>query len=308
MELYFLGTNAGVPSLERNVTSVALRLLEERRSFWLIDCGEATQHQILRSPLKLSKLEKIFVTHLHGDHIFGLPGLISSRAYQGGDTPLQIYGPLGLKAFIENALQISQSHINYELEIIEHEGGAIFEDDRFYVESALLEHRIASYGYRFVEKDQPGKLNMTYLDSLGIKPGPQYGQLKRGQSVTALDGTVVKPSEVLGEPKKGRIVTVLGDTRPCAGVITLAKGADVLVHEATFLHELASTAHTYYHSTAKQAAEAAKEADVNMLYMTHFSSRYKSEEQLEALASEAQQTFPASELAQEHVLYPIERT
>lgn len=308
MELYFLGTNAGVPSLERNVTSVALRLLEERRSFWLIDCGEATQHQILRSPLKLSKLEKIFVTHLHGDHIFGLPGLISSRAYQGGDTPLQIYGPHGLKIFIENAMKISQSHISYELEIIEHDGGTIFEDDRFYVESALLDHRIDSYGYRIVEKDQPGKLNMVYLDSLGIKPGPQYGQLKRGQSITASDGTIVFPSEVLGAPKKGRIVTVLGDTRPCTGVSKLAKGADVLVHESTFLHELASTAHTYYHSTAKQAAEAARDAGVQMLYLTHFSSRYKSEEQLETLAFEAKQIFNSSQLAQEHVLYPIERT
>lgn len=306
MELYFLGTNAGVPSLERNVTAVALRLLEERRSFWLFDCGEATQHQILRSPLKLSKLEKLFVTHLHGDHIFGLPGLISSRAYQGGDSPLQIYGPVGLKAFIENTLAISQSHINYELEIIEHDGGIIFEDDSFYVESAMLDHRIESFGYRIVQKDQPGKLNMEYLSRVGMKPGPLYGQLKRGEQVTAPDGTIVSPTDVLGEPKKGRIVTILGDTRPCEGVGKLATGADLLVHEATFLHELASTAHTYYHSTARQAAEAALEAGARSLYLTHFSSRYKSEEQLEALALEAREIFSASHLAIEHVLYPVE--
>ena len=122
MELYFLGTNAGVPSLERNVTSIALRMLEERRTFWLFDCGEGTQHQILRSPLKLSKLEKIFITHLHGDHLFGLPGLISSRAYQGGEDPLTIYGPPGLKQYIHTSLELSESHISYSLDIVEHEG------------------------------------------------------------------------------------------------------------------------------------------------------------------------------------------
>ncbi|MNZ82648.1 Ribonuclease Z [compost metagenome] len=307
MELYFMGTNAGVPSLERNVTSLALRLFDERRSFWLFDCGEATQHQILSSPLKLSKLEFIFITHLHGDHLFGLPGLISSRAYQGGSTPLTLFGPPGVKKFIATALEISESRINYELNIVEHAGGTVFEDESFRVESALLDHRIDSYGYRIIEKDQPGKLDIAKLEKHGIRPGPLYGKLKRGECIELPDGVVLHPSEVLGEAKSGRIVTILGDTRPCATAVQLAQNADVLVHESTFLHELAETAHTYYHSTAKQAAEAAQKSGAKQLYLTHFSSRYKYEEQLHQLEQEAKKVFPNAELAREHVMYPIPR-
>lgn len=308
MELYFMGTNAGVPSLERNVTSVALRMLDERRSFWLFDCGEGTQHQILRSPLKLSKLECIFITHLHGDHLFGLPGLLSSRSYQGGDTPLKLFGPPGLKKFVHSALDLSESRINYKIEFVEHEGGCLFEDATFRVESAKLDHRIDSYGYRVIEKDLPGKLDISLLEKRGIRPGPLYGKLKQGESITTPEGLTLHPSEVLGQPKKGRIVTILGDTRPCPAEIPLAEGADALVHESTFLHELKDTAYTYHHSTARQAAETAKEAESKSLYLTHFSSRYKYEDQLQKLLTEAKEVFPQTVLAREHVLYTVERS
>ncbi|MNO75397.1 Ribonuclease Z [compost metagenome] len=307
MELYFMGTNAGVPSLERNVTSLALRLFDERRTFWLFDCGEATQHQILRSPLKLSKLEYIFVSHLHGDHLFGLPGLISSRAYQGGNTPLTLFGPPGIKKFITTALEISESRIGYELKIVEHEGGILLEDESFRVESALLDHRIDSYGYRVIEKDQPGKLDIELLERHGIKPGPLYGKLKRGENIDLPDGSVLRSADVLGSSKQGRIVTILGDTRPCEATVQLGQDADVMVHESTFLHELAETAYTYHHSTAKQAAEAAKRAGAKQLYLTHFSSRYKYDDQLLKLEQEAREVFPQSDLAKEHVMYPILR-
>ena len=305
MELYFLGTNAGVPSLQRNVTSIALRLMEERRSIWLFDCGEGTQHQFLKSPLKLSKLEKIFITHLHGDHIFGLPGLLSSRAYQGGVTPLTLYGPPGIRRYVETSLELSQSRVNYELHIVEHEGGIVFEDDMFVVESALLEHRIDSYGYRIMEKDRPGSIDPSKLAIHGLKPGPLFGRLKRGESIELEDGVVVHPADVLGSPKPGKVITILGDTRSAPNVVPLSAGADVIVHEATFLHELASTAHEYYHSTARQAAEAAKEAGASKLILTHFSSRYKDEEHLEPLLLEAQSVFPNTILATEHVLIQI---
>lgn len=307
MDLYFMGTNAGVPSLERNVTSLALRLLDERRSFWLFDCGEATQHQILRSPLKLSKLEFIFITHLHGDHLFGLPGLLSSRAYQGGDTPLVLFGPPGLKRFVNTVLELSESRINYKLEIVEHEGGRLFEDDSFRVDSAKLEHRIDSYGYRIEEKSQPGKLNQALLQKHGLTPGPLYGRLKRGETVQTADGTILHPNDVLGEPKRGRVVTILGDTRPCPAELPLAEGADTLVHEATFMHDLVDTAYTYHHSTARQAAEVALKSGCKSLYLTHFSSRYKYESQLQQLLSEAKEVFPNSHLAHEHEMYPVLR-
>ncbi|MFB5758880.1 ribonuclease Z [Paenibacillus medicaginis] len=305
MDIYFLGTNAGVPTLQRNVTSLALRLLEERRTMWLFDCGEGTQQQVLRSPLKLSKLEKIFITHLHGDHLFGLPGLLSSRAYQGGTSPLAVYGPSGLKQYIEMSLELSQSRINYELHVVEHNGGLIFEDEQFMVEAALLEHRIDSYGYRVTEKDKPGKLDAEAMAKYGIRPGPLYGKLKRGEPVELEDGRVVQPQEVLGVPKKGRIVTVLGDTRPCQNALLLSTGANLVIHEATFLHELAETAHEYHHSTALQAAETAKAAAAGGLIMTHFSSRYKDMEQLQELLDEAKSVFPNSMLAEEHMLFQV---
>ncbi|MGM1023643.1 MAG: ribonuclease Z [Bacillota bacterium] len=305
MEFYFLGTNAGVPTIQRNVTSIALRLLEERRSMWLFDCGEGTQQEVLRSPLKLSRLEKIFITHLHGDHLFGLPGLLSSRAYQGGTTPLTVYGPPGLKQYIELSLGISQSRINYQLHIVEHTGGVLFDDGQFRVESALLDHRIDSYGYRIVEMDKPGKLNQELLERYGIKPGPVYGKLKRGESVEVEGGVILHPEDALGTPKKGRIITILGDTRPCPNTVVLAQDATVVVHEATFLHELADTAYEYHHSTALQAAEAAKAAGAGQLIMTHFSSRYKDQEQLQPLLEEARSIFPNSLLAEQHVLLPV---
>ncbi|MGF9697020.1 ribonuclease Z [Paenibacillus sp. MABNR03] len=305
MELYFLGTNAGVPTLQRNVTSIGLRMLDERRALWLFDCGEGTQHQILSSPLKLSKLEKVFITHLHGDHVFGLPGLLSSRAYQGGTTPLTVYGPPGTERMITTVMELSQSRINYELKIIEHKGGLLFEDESFIVESALLEHRIDSYGYRITEKDRPGSLDQVKLAEYGLKPGPLFGRLKRGETITLKDGNVVRPEDVLGAPKRGKVITILGDTRPCENVLPLAQHADVLVHEATFMDDLADTAHEYYHSTAKQAAEAARAANVGELIMTHFSSRYKDEDQLQPLLEEARTVFPNSRLANEHQLIPV---
>lgn len=308
MEIVFLGTNAGVPTLQRNVTAIALRLYEERRSFWLFDCGEATQHQVLRSSLKLSKLEKVFITHLHGDHLFGLPGLLASRSNQGGTSPLTLYGPRGLKQFIDTVMSLSQSRMDYELTVVEHEGGVIFEDEGFKVESELLEHRIDSYGYRITEKDSPGSLNLALLQSHGLKPGPVYGKLKRGESIDLGEGKILKPEDVLGKPKKGRIVTILGDTRPCSSVISLAKNADLLVHEATFLHDMVDTAHEYHHSTAMQAAQAAKNSGVQELILTHFSSRYKDLEQLSFLLEEAREVFPNTKLAEELSMIEVRRS
>lgn len=307
MELYFLGTNAGVPTLQRNVTSLALRLFEERGVFWMFDCGEGTQHQVLRSPLRLGKLEKLFITHLHGDHLYGLPGLLSSRGYQGGTSPLTVYGPPGIRTFIEMALTVSQCRIPYALEITEHTGGMLFEDEGFRVEAALLEHRIDSYGYRVIEKDRPGSLNTELLMSHGLKPGPVYGRLKRGEDVTAPDGVLIRAADALSEPKKGRVVTILGDTRPCSNTVMLSQDADLVVHEATFAHELAPMAREYHHSTTVQAAETAVSANARSLLLTHFSSRYSTPEDLQPLLEEARSVFPNTMLAEEFCLFPVHR-
>lgn len=304
MDLYFLGTGAGMPSKGRNVTSIALRLAEERGTFWLFDCGEGTQHQVLHSPLKLGKLEYIFITHLHGDHIFGLPGLLSSRSYQGGDTPLTLFGPPGIRTYLETALTLSQTHLAYELKVQEIAGGIVFADDQFEVTAAEVEHRIACFGYRVRERDRPGKLDEARLRADGVPAGPLYGRLKRGEDVALDDGRIVRGADYVGAPIAGRTVVIMGDTRRCAAAVELARGADVLVHEATFAADLAPMAQQYYHTTSTDAAEVAAEAGAKALILTHISSRYAGEE-AEALAAEARSVFPNTVVAYDHTVVSV---
>ncbi|MCT3458923.1 MBL fold metallo-hydrolase, partial [Limosilactobacillus fermentum] len=192
MQIEFLGTGAGSPSKQRNVSSLALRLLEERNAIWLFDCGEATQHQILHTTIRPRKVEKIFITHLHGDHIFGLPGFLSSRSFQGGDEPLTIYGPKGIKDFVQTALKVSESRLSYPLKFVELTGdGEVFKDQTFTVTARRLDHKIASFGYRVEEAAHPGELMVEKVRQAGIPSGPLYGQLKRGEVVTLPDGRTV---------------------------------------------------------------------------------------------------------------------
>jgi ribonuclease Z len=304
LKLFFLGTGAGIPAKHRNVTSIALKLLEERGTIWLFDCGEATQHQILHTSIKPRRLEKIFITHLHGDHIYGLPGLLSSRSFQGGETELIVYGPKGLEDFIRISLEVSQTYLKYPLKIVEIESGVIFEDEQFLVEARLLEHGIPSYGYRVVEKDKPGTLLAEKLQEKGIRPGPIYRKIKNGEPVVLDSGKVVEASEFLGNPQKGKIVTILGDTRKCENALYLAKDADALVHEATFAQNENQLAYDYFHSTTGQAAEVAVQADVKKLYLTHISSRYDRDAAL-VLEIEAKEIFPNSEVVEDFKEYNI---
>ena len=154
MEIYFLGTGAGVPSSKRNVSSLVIRFLQQKGRVWMFDCGEATQHKILPSPIKLSKLDKIFITHLHGDHIFGLPGLLGSRSFQGGSSPLTIFGPKGIYEYIHTSLRLSNTHLVYELHIIEVSEGVIIDNDELSVEVIQLDHVMPCYGYRIKEKEK----------------------------------------------------------------------------------------------------------------------------------------------------------
>ncbi|MFJ7828702.1 ribonuclease Z [Peribacillus sp. NPDC046944] len=278
MDFVFLGTGAGVPAKARNVTAIALQLLEERGKVWLFDCGEATQHQILKTAVKPRKIEKIFITHLHGDHIFGLPGLLSSRSFQGGVEKLTVYGPKGIDAYITTSLQVSATHLKYPLEIIEIEEGVIFEDDQFTVTALELDHGIYSVGYRIVEKDRQGSLLVDQLRKQGVQPGPLYKALKNGESVRLEDGRTINGKDYLSAPQKGRIITVLGDTRVCDNALVLADSADYLIHEATFSAEETELATAYFHSTTIQAAETAKKAGVKHLVLTHISSRYTLED------------------------------
>lgn len=298
LDIFFLGTGAGIPAKLRNVTSIALKLLEERGAIWLFDAGEATQHQILHTSIKPRRIEKVFITHLHGDHIYGLPGLLASRSFQGGESEVTVYGPKGLQEYITISLSVSQTYLKYPLKVVEIDEGVIFEDEQFIVKAQLLEHGIPSYGYRIIEKDRPGTLLADKLVEAGVKPGPLFRKIKEGESVTLEDGRVIAPAEFLGPDQKGRIITILGDTRYCENAISLAQDADLLIHEATFSKGEEKLAYDYFHSTTNQAAEIARISGSKQLCLTHISSRYDRQAWLE-LVKEAQEIFPNTEIAED---------
>lgn len=304
MELIFLGTGAGVPSKERNVSAVILALLQEINSMWLFDCGEATQHQILRTSVKPRKVNKIFITHLHGDHIFGLPGLLSSRSFQGGRDLLTIYGPQGIKEYVETSLRVSGTHLTYPLSIIEIEEGLILDEPHFTVHCKKLDHGIPSYGYRITEKDKPGELLVDKLKAVGVSPGPLYQQIKEND-VVVKDGRKFYRQEFIGPDKKGRVISIFGDTRFPERNRTFIQKSDVLVHEATFEREKAALAEEYYHSTTAQAASLAKAAQVNQLVLTHISSRYQQED-TKKLVNEAKDIFPDTVIANDFYRMMVE--
>ncbi len=291
-----------MPSKQRNTSALALKLLEERGSFWLFDCGEATQHKMLHTTLKPRKLEKVFITHLHGDHIFGLPGMLGSRGFLGGSGRLDLYGPKGLREWVEVTLRISRTHLNYELAIHEVDEGTIFEDDSFIVRALPLDHVVPCFGYRIEQKPLPGKLLIDHAKASGVPKGPLLRELKEGRDITLEDGTVVRSRDVTGPPQPGFTVTILGDTRFTANAVKLAQDADVVIHEATFDQESAQLAGPYGHSTIVDAAKTARLAGAGTLIANHISARFLPED-AEHLAAEAAQVFSPVEIAEDLAEY-----
>lgn len=306
MQLEFLGTGAGVPARYRNVTSVALRLLEELNEVWLFDAGEGTQQQMLRSTIRPRKITKIFITHLHGDHIFGLPGLLSSRSFQGGDDRLDLYGPHGIKQYVETSLRVSQTHLTYRINYheIDDEGGIVFKNEKFSISALPLDHRILSFGYRIIEADHEGELLVERLRELEVPAGPLYGKLKHGQDVVLPDGRTIYAKDVVGAPKVGRIVTILGDTRRTSNIDRLIEKSSVVVHESTYGKDETKLARSYHHSTNLQAAQAAANQQVGRLLLTHISARYPGRLANE-LAYSAQSIFKNTRVVNDFDVYEI---
>ncbi|WP_216829193.1 ribonuclease Z [Alkalihalobacterium elongatum] len=306
MEFHFLGTGAGVPSTKRNVSSLVIRFLQRNGILWMVDCGEGTQQQILRSSLKLSRLEKIFITHLHGDHIFGLPGLLGSRSFQGGKTSLTIYGPKGIKRFIEQSLSISNTTLLYPLNIQELEEGVVFEEEDFIVRCLYLDHVMTTFGFRIEEKSQSGELLVEKLQKKGITPGPIYKRIKAKERVQLNTGEWIDGADYVGPDINGRIVAVLGDTKPCEASVTLASSANILIHEATFSKENEEMAHQYGHSTAYDAAKVASTAKVKTLILNHISARYEGQSNI--LEEEARQIFSNTYIAYDTYIHTLYRS
>lgn len=308
MQITFLGTSSGVPTRSRNVSSVALRL-PQRAELWLFDCGEGTQHQILRSDLKISQLSRIFVTHMHGDHIFGLMGLLASCGLAGNVEKIDIYGPSGLNEYLQASSRYSHTHFSYPIKVHTVQPGVIYEDDEFTVTCGLLHHRITAFGYRVAEKDRSGRFDIEKAKALEIPAGPIYGQLKRGETVTLEDGRVINGAELCGPIEIGRKIAYCTDTVYCDGAVQLAKDADVLIHEATFAHQDAEMAFQRLHSTTTMAAQTAYGAGVRKLIMTHFSPRYAPGNSIELkdLLKEAKAIFPQTIMAHDFMVYDVPR-
>ncbi len=294
-EIIPLGTGSAIPTRDRHLSACAL--CREGRVL-LFDCGEGTQLQLLRAGVRRSRIEAIFITHFHGDHFYGLPGVLTTMALLKRTDPLTVVGPVGLEAILRALPGLRNDWLPFEMRYVEVEEGfehaVVYETDAFTVEARPLEHRVFAMGFRFEAKARPGRVDAERAAALGVT-GVQIGALVRGEAV-AVNGRVVQPEEVVGPRRPGVSFAYCLDTMPCDGARRLAEGVDLLVHEATFTEALRERAAETGHSTARQAAEVARDVGAKRLLLTHFSARYDSAEPLEA---EARAIFENTEAARE---------
>jgi ribonuclease Z len=279
----FVGTAASVPTASRGTSAT---LVVRGGSRVLVDCGEGTQRQLLRSGLGLVDVDAILLTHLHGDHYLGLPGMLKTYALRGRTNDLPLIGPPGLLALLDTLHPVI-GRLPFTLDARELEQGTALELDGARWAGFPTRHSIRSLGYALVEDPRPGMFDLAAANALGIPAGPLFGALQRGETVTVGDSSV-RPDQVLGPPRAGRTVVITGDSEPCDGTRMAAERADLLIHEATFLHEERQRARETRHSTAREAAELAGAADVAMLALTHLSSRFHPRD----VRREAERVFP----------------
>jgi ribonuclease Z len=269
LSVAFLGTGGAVPSARRNTASVLVARGGERLLF---DCGEGTQRQMQRS-LGLVQVDAIYFTHFHADHFLGLPGLLKTYDLTEREKPLVIYGPRGLRDLFQSMARVI-GRVGYRFELIELEPGDSIPLENAEVHSFPVEHSARAFGYALVEEERPGRFDPETAQRLGVRKGPAFAALQRGESVQAAGGHVVQPGQVMGESRPGRTIVITGDTAPCHATVEAARGAELLVHDASFSEEEAQRAADTGHSTVGQAAAVAREAEVELLALVHISSRY----------------------------------
>lgn len=297
MRVIPLGTSSGKPTLKRNVSALAV----VREAEWLLfDCGEGAQTQVARAGLSPSRLSAVFITHLHGDHFNGVPGLLSTMGLDRRTRDLTLAGPRGIREYLDTLSRLRIIFITYPLEIKEFSSlsglKAVYESSEYAVSACELDHRLFALGYRLDERPRPGRFDVERARKLGVPEGRLWGRLQSGEDVRLDDGSIVRPSEVLGPERPGKSVAYCLDTRPCAMSLELARNVDLLIHEATYTEEFAAEAREYGHSTAAQAARTARDAGAKRLLITHFSSRFPDPT---PLLDEARAIFPETILAED---------
>lgn len=277
MKITFLGTSAGTPTRERNVTAQALTF--DHGGMWLLDCGEATQHQLMRAGLKASRCDRILITHLHGDHCYGLPGMLMFIAINGRTAPVEVAGPPGISEFLTTILRLSSADLPYELIISElsASGGALAPLDGWQASAYPLVHRVTCLGWCLTEDPRPGRFHPDRAERIGVPEGALFGKLQRGEPVRLPDGRIVLPSDVTDPTRPGRKLVLLGDTSDPTGIAEAGAGCDLLVCEATYDQTRGPKAVEWGHSTTAMTGGFAKEIGAKTLIITHFSSRYTDE-------------------------------
>jgi ribonuclease Z len=278
LNIIFLGTSGSWPTIKRNVSSIAIKRGSE---IILFDCGEGTQRQFQKSNLSYMQISKIFISHFHGDHFLGLPGLIQTMQLNDREENLHIFGPKGINELVRNLLSLGYFKPAYA--IISHEisDGSKLEFKDYFITAMKVKHKVPTLAYCLEEHNRPGKFNKSKALDLGIPEGPLFNKLQKGNSIVLDDGKEITPKMVLGPPRKGRKIVISSDTKPYKNLEEFSKDADILIHDATFDSELEEIANKYGHSTAFQAAEIAKKSNVKKLFLTHISPRYLNHKILE---------------------------
>ncbi len=296
MEITFLGTSSGVPTKSRNVSGLALKK-QDSKSWTLIDCGEGTQHQLLHTKLSLKNLKTICITHVHGDHCYGLPGLLATTAMAGRTEPLTIIAPKGIEEFVTSTFKLTDTHLNYSIEFISVESLGLFDKDKeFKIEAIELSHRVPSFAYSFTEQNRSRRLDIDKLQTLGIERGPLWGQLQSGQSITLDNGQEIQAADCYLPLEKARKIIIGGDNDTPDLLAQAAKEADLLVHESTYTSAVSEKVGSGpQHSCAKRVAQFAEQSGLKNLILTHFSARYQpasdKTDSIDEVENEAKQYF-----------------
>lgn len=294
MQVIFLGTAGSIPTMQRALPAIAVKRKDELIIF---DCGEGVQRQMIRTKVGFHKKTKIFITHMHGDHVLGLPGLIQTMSLLDRRKELEIYGPIGIRAFIEAIRQTVPFGLTFPItlkEIIEE--GIVCEEKEYTVQTVSVNHVVPAFAYALIEKPRAGRFNKDKAKKLGVPEGHLWSKLQHGDSVKLSNGKTIKPEAVLGQPRQGRKIVYTGDTRPSQTLVKLAEKADLLIHEATFADELKERAKEDGHSTPSEVARIAKKAKVKRLVLTHISARYAASD---SLLKQAKKIFKSTVVAED---------